>query len=129
MQQNGKNQYLQIIKGSLTGSFIFIASVLIFSFILYKTVSTEKLYLPLFIICVLISGFVSGFISTRKARKNGIITGAASTILTVLILSISTVIAEKGFDISVLIPVLLLIFSGMSGGIAAVNLKRKNKRR
>ena len=129
MQQNTKNQFLQIIKGSVTGCLIFISSVLIVSFILYKFVATQKIYVPLLLICVLLTGFVSGYISTRKFRKNGIITGGISTVPTILILSISTIIVNKSFDISLLIPVLSLILSGMSGGIAAVNIKRKNKRK
>lgn len=129
MQINNKNQFLQLLKGALTGSLFLILTILLISFILYKTVISEKFYLPLMMFCIVLSGFISGYTSTRKYRKNGLVTGALSTLFTVIVLSISIIIANKGFDIFVIIPVIISVISGMSGGVFAVNIKRKNIRR
>ena len=129
MQINNKNQFLQLLKGALTGSLFLILTILLISFILYKTVISEKFYLPLMMFCIVLSGFISGYVSTRKYRKNGLVTGALSTLFTVIVLSISIIIANKGFNIFILIPIIILVISGMSGGVFAVNIKRKNIRR
>lgn len=129
MQQNDKKQYLQILKGALTGVFLFILTVLIFTLILYKTVISEKSYFPLLLICVIASGFISGYISTRKFRKNGLVNGVLSTLLSSIFLLLSITVANNGFNVFIIIPEIILILSGMSGGITAVNIKRKNIRR
>ncbi|MBQ3498682.1 MAG: TIGR04086 family membrane protein [Clostridia bacterium] len=129
MQQNDKKQYQQILKGALYGSLLLVIIIFIFTLILYKAVITEKAYLPLMLLCIIISGFVSGYISTRKYRKNGMITGGVSTTISVIMLLIIMIIANKSFDIYMIIPEIIMIISGISGGIAAVNIKRRIKRR
>ncbi len=129
MQQNDKKQYQQILKGALYGSLLLVIIIFIFTLILYKAVITEKAYLPLMLLCIITSGFVSGYISTRKYRKNGMITGGVSTTISVIMLLIIMIIANKSFDIYMIIPEITMIISGISGGITAVNIKRRIKRR
>ncbi len=129
MQQNEKKRYLQILKGAIFGTLILLISVLIFALILYKTEIKDGFYKILMAFCVILSGFSSGYISVAKYKRNGLLTGLISSIISASVLLITMIIANKGFDLYMLIPEILLFASGTFGGVAGVNIKTKSKKR
>lgn len=128
MKDRKKVNAKQILKGAFSGSGVLILLIFFSVFFIYKTGLNEISYIPLFSLCVIISGFISGYISTRKLRKNGIVNGVLSSAIPNLSLFIFAIIINKSFYIFLIIPILMLTVSGICGGIAAVNIKRKKIR-
>ena len=75
----------------------------------------------------LIGACVSGFVPTRRSGNRGIITGAVSGLLYILIIVITAALTtqEQFFGMNVLITALLCVLSGALGGIFGVNLRPK----
>lgn len=111
-------------------------SVYIFVFIfactitLLSDVSEKNIYY--FSICTFVaSGLLCGYISGLKTRKNGITVGLKSVALpSILVIIISLVMNH--FDISIvklIINALLMLLSGVVGGVAGVNTRIKPKKK
>ena len=75
----------------------------------------------------LIGACVSGFVPARRSGNRGIITGAVSGLLYILIIVITAALTtqEQFFGMNVLITALLCVLSGALGGIFGVNLRPK----
>ena len=128
MQQDKKSINLkQNIKGGITGSLIFIIETVLSVTIAMKSFVTSKMYLPILIICILISGFVSGFCGTIKVKKNGIYNGLISSLLPSVFVFSAICIASKSINIGNILSIFVILFGGLTGGIVAVNIKRNKK--
>lgn len=130
MQQNNNlSKYLYLFKGVIFGLISLISAVLLSALFIYKSNLSDKFYIPLMLASVVLSGFVSGYLSVMKIRKNGFMNGAVSTVASVVVLFIAMLVANRGFNFLMIIPCLILVVSGTLGGIAAVNIKHKNKKK
>ncbi len=130
MQQNNNlSKYLYLFKGVIFGLISLISAVLLSVLFIYKSNLSDKFYIPLMLASVVLSGFVSGYLSVMKIRKNGFMNGAVSTVASVVVLFIAMLVANRGFNLLMIIPCLILVVSGTLGGIAAVNIKHKNKKK
>ena len=130
MQQNNNlSKYLYLFKGVIFGLISLITAVLLSALFIYKSNLSDKFYIPLMLASVVLSGFVSGYLSVIKIRKNGLMNGAVSTVASVVVLFIAMLVANRGFNLLMIIPCLILVVSGTLGGIAAVNIKHKNKKK
>ncbi len=73
--------------------------------------------------------FLSGFISGKIKRQQGMITGIIYVLPTLLLFIILSLILNSfSFDINILISVLVSILAAAAGGIIGVNMKQKAKR-
>ena len=130
MQQNNNlSKYLYLFKGVIFGLISLISAVLLSALFIYKSNLSDKFYIPLMLASVVLSGFVSGYLSVMKIRKNGLMNGAVSTVASVIVLFIAMSVANRGFNFLMIFPCLILVVSGTLGGIAAVNIKHKNKKK
>lgn len=75
----------------------------------------------------LIGAVISGFIPARRSGNRGIITGAVSGFLYILIIFITASLTtqESVFGMNLLTTALLCVLSGALGGIFGVNLRPK----
>lgn len=118
---------INLVKGGLIGSAVFIALTLIICSLLLKTDSSRDTYLPLLMIISALSGITSGYSSVRPKRENGLINGLTASIVPAIIMLIAMSVAFKGFSVFELVVVACCLFGGLIGGISAVNLKKKRK--
>lgn len=88
----------------------------------------NKLYYYAFFISTGISSLISGFTIGRKKHKNGMLNGIIYTLPSVfIVIMVSLMINKFSFDYHIIISIVLPIFLSSSGGIAAVNYKKKIK--
>ncbi|MBR3802029.1 MAG: TIGR04086 family membrane protein [Clostridia bacterium] len=120
--------FSEIIKGSLTGTAIFIVLTLSVCWLLLKSDLGRDVYLPLLMIVSAISGIASGFTAVRKKRENGLVNGLAASVIPCVIVLIAMSVAYKGFSVFELIVAPCCLFGGIIGGVAAVNIKKKRKK-
>jgi len=129
--QNSKKLKISkhIIKGSLTGVIVLAVSLIIAASIILKTTINSKYYLLIFALCLIISGFLSGLSASLKQKNKGIINGISASLLAAAAALTAVSITEKSVSlVSLIVPVIVMI-SGAIGGITAINMKIKRKRR
>ena len=119
----------EIVKGAVTGVVILILFILISVVLILKTKINEQYYLPIYLLNIVFVGFISGYFSAKKKRKNGLINGVIASFIPSLILFISSSVADGDIHIITSLPSIIIIVFGAIGGITSVNLKRKIKRR
>ena len=130
MKQNEyKKELTMNLKGSLAGTAVLVSLVIITAAILLNYSLPNSLYLPLLMLCCAVSGFVSGYTGTRKYRKKGLKNGLVSAAVPATVLIAAIAVAENSLTVFDIIPIALLICFGATGGIAAVNIKRSNKKK
>lgn len=107
---------------------LFTVVVFLISAILLSYTSLPEDSIPVISTAVkLIGAAVSGFVPAKRSGNRGIITGAASGLLYILIIVITAALTtqESVFGMNVLTTALLCILSGALGGIFGVNLHPK----
>ena len=79
-------------------------------------------------VCLAIGGFNSGFLSSKKLKKKGILNGfVCGMFLYLIVLIISLFFRESGVTSNTLYRFLLTIIASMMGGVIGVNFKSKRK--
>lgn len=129
--QNSKKLKISkhIIKGSLTGVIILVVSLFIAASMILKTTINSKYYLPIFVLCLVLSGLSSGLSASIKQKSKGLINGISASLLPAAASFTAVSITEKSVSlVSLIVPVIVMI-SGAIGGITAINMKIKRKRR
>ncbi len=130
MQLNNKSAiFFAYMKGSLVGTIVLILSVLISAAVLYKGKIEQSMYFPLLLLCLAISGTVSGFSGAKKIRKNGLLTGLISSALPAVISTSATAVASRQLGLYPMISAVIILLFGAVGGIAALNIKTNKKRK
>ena len=115
------------IKGGIIGTLAFIIETIFIVIIAMKSSMDQKMYLPTLIVCILISGLISGFAGTVNIKKSGLKNGFISSIIPSIMILISLCLFSKCICIGNILSVFIVIFGGLTGGILAVNIKRKSK--
>lgn len=118
----------RLIKAGISGITALILLLLIFAYIFLNFNIDKSIYSIALISAAVISGATAGFISTRKKREKGLLNGIISSAFPAIILFIAMTVAYKGFNVFELVPLLCCIFGGITGGIAAANIKTKKKK-
>lgn len=127
--KNDASNLKDLIKGNLVGSAMLIILLLIFAMVIFKFSFSSEYYLVFYVGALIISSFVSGTITVRKIMKNGLIYGALVSLLPSIIAVITTCIVSRSFNLIYLAIPLISAVSSAFGGIAAVNIKSKKRRR
>lgn len=129
MQNSRESSMLSgIIKGNIIGTIALALIVAAFTMVLFKSGADKKIYFPALSAASALAGAIGGFFGTRDRRKNGVASGLVSGIIPALALIIAMSALHKGFSAYELIPLGITLFAGIVGGIAAVNMKKKNRR-
>ena len=109
--------------------FTIIALLLLTAYIAYGDISEESA-----VLCVKTATFVSmfsaGFMTARKRRKTGLLSGLVSGGIYVLIMLMAGLLVVDGFSVNgeTLLMYLISVLSSSIGGIFGVNFKKKNKK-
>ena len=122
------SHFKEIIKAGFMGIISAAAVLAAFAAVLLKLNMSQNNYIVALVLAAVVSGIVSGFASARKKRENGIANGFMSACMPCAVLVAAMSAAYKGFSAFELVPAAMCIFSGVCGGVAAVNMKRKKKR-
>ena len=79
----------------------------------------------------LIGALIAGFVPAKRSGTRGIITGAVSGFLYILIIFITALLTtqESVFGMDILTTALLCVLSGALGGIFGVNLRPKDNKK
>ncbi len=121
--------FKNIIISSIIGLILFFLIISFFSFAVLKTdLLNKSSYMPVGLLSAAISAFISGFLSVRKTKKNGVLFGSLTGLLQALVTSLSAFFINNrnsGTGIFILIAVFVLF--GAIGGVSAVNLKVRKK--
>ncbi len=117
-----------IIKGGLIGIAVFVALSLGFSAVLLKIGMAKDSYFGFLLAAALICGLFSGFFAARQRKEKGLISGILSSLLPIAAILIAMTVSYGGFSVYELIPLLMCLSGSALGGIAAVNMKKKNKK-
>ena len=117
-----------LIKGGLSGITVLILLFIIQTYILLNFNFDKSIYSIVLISTAVISGITAGFISTRKKREKGILNGIISSAFPSIVLFIAMITAYKNINVLEFVPLLCCIFGGITGGIAAINIKTKKKK-
>ena len=96
--------------------------MLLFSTAFYlATDMNDALVSPLSALCVGVGSLLSGFLSSKKIKSNGILNGLiCGGILFLLITFVALFFSGGGFSLISLIHSAIILVSGMIGGIAGV---------
>lgn len=114
-----------IIKGVAMSFMILILLIVVFAAILSLTNISDNYIKPVLIGITFFSIMISSFLTLRKIKSKGVITGlilAGSFLLVLLIISF-IMNGKLTFDMYSYMTILFGILSGMIGGILGVNIK------
>lgn len=113
---------LKGVIGSLVLTFIFIV---IFSFILANTDLNDNYIKPVLVGLTFFSIAINSFLSLKKLKSKGLVSGLIIGLIYCMLLIISSSILNKGIVFSVYsyVQIIFCLLSGMLGGILGVNVK------
>lgn len=119
-----KENFIRIVKGSITAIILTFILLFIFSIIVTYTNVKESIISPIIIIITSISILVGSSISSLKIKKNGLLNGALVGIIYILSIYILSSIMGVGFrmDINSILMMFFAIIAGMLGGVVGVNI-------
>lgn len=116
---------IKSLTGSAVGAAVFFALIALSSLIALRADMSQKI-LPVFVLVSgAVAGLVCGFTAVRPVGKNGLLLGAAASVLPYLIIIvISVCISHSGLGNYGWILLAVLVIASALGGVLAVN-KRK----
>ncbi len=119
---------LGFLKGAGIAAVLTLLVFLAAAFVLSYTPLPESAIPYIAYIVQIIGAAVSGFIPAKRAGTRGILTGAASGGLYILIIWLSSSLFSDGisFGSHILTMIAISVISGAIGGILGVNLKGSN---
>lgn len=114
---------LGFLKGAAIAVVLTLVVFLVFAFILSYTPLSESAIVYIAYITEIIGALVAGFIPAKRAGTKGMLTGALSGFLYILIIWIIASLAADGFFIGrhILTMVAISVVAGAIGGISGVN--------
>ena len=114
---------LGFLKGAAIAVVLTLVVFLVFAFILSYTPLSESAIVYIAYITEIIGALVAGFIPAKRAGTKGMLTGALSGFLYILIIWIIASLAADGFFIGrhILTMVVISVVAGAIGGISGVN--------
>jgi putative membrane protein (TIGR04086 family) len=117
-----------IIKNLIIEMIISIIMLSILAILLCKTHLAEDIINPAIIFISAFSILIGGFLTSKKLKVKGIISGAVEGIIYMFILYFISSICTSNFRVGFegLMMIVIGIFAGMLGGIIGANLKNYN---
>ena len=121
-----KDTAIKIAISSLIGLAVFVFIISVVALIFSHTPYPKENLLPYVLFSSAVSCFFSGFISARKLKKNGLVTGIISgIILTAVFYFIFAVFSSFSLSQSSLLLIPSCILPAAVSGILAVNIKHR----
>lgn len=115
----------QVLLLIIKSTFIFLITILLGGAICYVTDIGYDNYSLIFIALSVISAFISGFIYSRKMKKNGILHGTLAALPIAAETIAASVILSKGeTSVMLFIAVISILLSGAISGSFGVNSRR-----
>lgn len=118
----------RILIGAAVTAGLFFVVLCVVSFAALKSDMSEGIYGTAGRVIAIISGFAGGFVSVLPVRRKGLVTGAACGALGAVPVMMAVFFANtKSSLLSVLVLFLIFAVAASIGGIAAANIKKKQK--
>ena len=111
----------KIMWGSIFSLIFFFVLMLILALIVIKAGISESVQSILVFFVSLLSTFTGAFLSLRKTREKGLISGVLASLPVIIIVSFVILAVADNVGIRTVIMSLLMMLGGALGGIAAVN--------
>jgi len=111
----------KIMWGSVFSLISFFVMMLILAFVVVKAGISESTQKLLVFIVSLLSTFVGSFISLRKTREKGLLSGVLTSLPVIVIVCFVILAVADNVGVRTVIMSLLMVLGGALGGIAAVN--------
>ena len=125
VNENGSNNLIKILKGSLFSILTTLILLIIFAALLTYTNINENTIPAVIIIVTALSILIGSQITTSRIKKNGVINGMLIGMIYIILLYIVSSIVTKNFSLnsySIIMSVASIIIGGI-GGIIGVNRK------
>jgi len=125
VNENGSNNLIKILKGSLFSILTTLILLIIFAALLTYTNINENTIPAVIIIVTALSILIGSQITTSRIKKNGVINGMLIGMIYIIFLYIVSSIVTKNFSLnsySIIMSVASIIIGGI-GGIIGVNRK------
>lgn len=118
----------RILIGAAVTAGMFFIMLCIVSFAALKSDMSEGIYAAAGRAVAIVSGIAGGFVSVLPVRKKGLVTGAACGALGAVPAMLAVFFANtKSSPVSVLVLFLMFTAAAAVGGIAAANIRKKQK--
>ena len=111
----------KIMWGSIFSLIFFFVLMLILALIVVKAGISESVQSILVFFVSLLSTFTGAFLSLRKTREKGLLSGVLASLPVIIIVSFVILAVADNVGIRTVIMSLLMMLGGALGGIAAVN--------
>lgn len=117
-----------ILTGNVLGVVLFFVFASVASAIILKNSLSSGAYFPILLFVSALSGLAAGFAAVLPIRKNGLIMGLLSSILTVIAIFASAALASgKTPGIKSVLTAVTAAVCCSIGGILAANMKKRRK--
>lgn len=116
-----------ILSGTIMGTFFSILTLVMSSFLFVKSQNISATVItPLTMFAIALGAFISGYITARIIKSNGLFWGMIAGFVMFSVVFIAGLMISNG-EIStlVLVKLTLMLLMGAIGGIAGVNKKSK----
>jgi len=125
-----ENVFVSALKTVLKAIFFTIVALLLLTACMFYGNMSDKTAAVCVKAATFVSMFSAGFMTARKRRKSGIISGFISGSIYVLIMIIAAFLVLDTFSLNgeTVIMYLISVLSSSIGGIFGVNFKKKNKK-
>ncbi len=111
----------KILRGGLFSFISFFAMMLILALVVVKAGLSESLQNILVFFVSLLSTFAGTFLSLRKTREKGLLSGLLTSLPVIVIVCFILLAVADNVGLRTIIMSLLMMLGGALGGIAAVN--------
>lgn len=127
MERNGRGiGLLHRVKGLMISAVFGVLAellvILIFAIAAVKTGSLNAVASACVYAAALAGGFCAGFLAAKKAGKNGLINGAAASLVCALLMWVLALIPAGGGGAALPIAAVICVTGGLVGGLIGVNL-------
>lgn len=124
-KENGLS-YPTILLGIGIGLFTTLIFMLVFALVLYFLNLDRGFAAPFSTVSISIGGLASAFYTAKKMKKKGYVVGLAVGILVFAIITVVSIIVDKGgFSLNTLFHFVIVVLSSVVGGILGVNKAEK----
>ncbi len=125
MEEKGKQNIIQIVKGVCISILITLILLLIYSAILTYTKVSEITIHPVIITITGISILIGSMLANRKMSKNGMLNGGIIGGIYILTFYLSSSVLNNDFSLNMysIIMIAISVILGMIGGIIGINKK------
>ncbi len=111
----------KIMWGSLFSLISFFAMMLVLALVVVKAGISESMQKILVLFVSLLSTFIGSFLSLRKTREKGLLSGVLTSLPVIVIVCFVLLAVADNVGTRTIIMSLLMTLGGALGGIAAVN--------